>query len=90
MENKNLCRTAEEILEQGERLLEARPFCHKMKNDLTAATLICKLHQQGLVETVQEAEGCVRRMQIAVDTGIYPDELLHEQADLHQRDPSRR
>jgi hypothetical protein len=78
MEDEIPCRSADALIERAERLLKLRPFSKKVVDDLTAATLICKLHKQGLAVSVDEAEQCLRRIEIAVDTGIYPDELLRK------------
>ncbi len=67
------------LIAEGRRLLEMRPSCHKTLNDLTAAVLISQMHSEGGVESgVRLAEDCIARMRVAVETGIYPDEMLRK------------
>lgn len=69
-------RSLQNVIDEGEHLLKKRPRCGKMLNDLTAATLIAKMCAAGFDVDREDAEECIRRMRIAVDTGIYPDALL--------------
>ncbi len=65
------------LIDEGRRLLEMRPSCHKTLNDLTAAVLIAKMQAEGEMESgFRLAEECIARMRVAVETGIYPEEML--------------
>jgi hypothetical protein len=78
MNDKTPWRSLEDLVAKGETLIHERPFCHKTRNDLAAATFLCKLHQRGFEVALSEVRECIRRMQIAVDTGVYPEELLRQ------------
>ena len=60
----------------AEALAAQRPRCHKTTSDLAAVVFIIKLHARGFDVSLGDAEGCIDRMRIAVQSGIYPDELL--------------
>jgi len=64
------------LLAEGTRLAELRPRCHHSQGDLQAMVLIVRMLAQGYDVTIADAEGCLARLRIAVETGVYPDELL--------------
>lgn len=78
MNDETSCRSLESLVEEGEKLLVGRPFCHKMQNDLTALAFTAKLHHHGYEVSFADAEQCLRRLRITIDTGIYPDKLLNQ------------
>jgi len=67
------------LLAEGRRLIEKRPRCHKSLNDHTAAVIIAKMHaDHGIDAGLRIAEECIARIRIAVETGIYPEEMLRQ------------
>ena len=68
------------LIAQGEQLVAERPFCHKTLNDQMAIVFMAKLADKGYAVNVADAEACIDRMQIAVDSGVYPEELLQQAA----------
>lgn len=81
MNNVKTWQSVEDLVAEGEKLLRSRPLCHKMRNDLTAAILMHKMHVAGFEVSLENVEQCIRRMRIAVDTGIYPDQLLAQASE---------
>ena len=73
------------LLQEGQSLMEKRPGCHLCSNDMQAATLIWAMHKQGLEVDVRMIEGCIKRMRIAVESGVYPVHLLGEPRTVERR-----
>lgn len=72
------------LVAEGEKLLQGRPYCHKMQNDLTALIFMSQLQARGYEVSADDAEHCIRRMRITADTGIYPDKLLAQASAARQ------
>ena len=73
------------LLREGARLLEARPHCHGTLNEMTAARMIAKMLDQGFDVSIEELEGCIHRMRVAVETGQYPHDMLRAAERQMQR-----
>jgi hypothetical protein len=68
------------LIAQGEQLVAERPYCHKTLNDQMAIVFMSKLAEKGYSVKVADAVSCLERMKIAVDSGVYPEELLRQAA----------
>jgi hypothetical protein len=66
------------LVTEGIGLADLRPKCHYMANELMATVLIAKMHESGFDVSIADAEECVNRMRVAIQTGAYPMELLQE------------
>ena len=76
------CRSPRDLMAEGEALLAYRPGCEKLQNELYAVSLILGLHARGFDVSLDGLEGCIQRMRITVETGVYPEDLLQRAGSL--------
>jgi hypothetical protein len=82
-------KTLDALLAEGKRLAAKRPGCHRTCSDLAAAVFIAKMHERGCDVSLASVEGCIQRMRIAVETGVYPDDLLAKAGEDIEVPPSK-
>lgn len=61
---------------EAEQLANRLPQSRRMVTELTAIVLLARMQAGGYEISIAEADGCLERMRVAVETGVYPEEML--------------